>query len=60
MIAITGSTSKIVFRPLPSDDPRQRQPDITLARTKLQWEPTVKLDVGLSKTIDYFREYLKT
>ena len=59
VIAITGSTSKIVFRPLPSDDPRQRQPDITLARTKLQWEPRVKLDEGLSKTIDYFREYIK-
>jgi UDP-glucuronate decarboxylase len=58
VIAITGSASKIVYRPLPSDDPRQRQPDITLARTKLQWEPTVNLEAGLSKTIDYFREYL--
>jgi len=51
----TGSDSKIVTRPLPSDDPRQRQPDITLARERLDWEPTVPLREGLDKTIDYFK-----
>jgi len=55
VIALTGSSSKIVFRPLPSDDPRQRQPDISVARSKLGWEPEVDLDTGLKKTIDYFR-----
>jgi len=55
VIALTGSSSKIVFRPLPSDDPRQRQPDISVARSKLGWEPEVDLDTGLKKSIDYFR-----
>ena len=59
VIKITGSTSKLVYRPLPSDDPRQRQPDITLAREKLGWEPEVKLEEGLVKTIEYFREFMK-
>ncbi|MRR59324.1 MAG: NAD-dependent epimerase/dehydratase family protein, partial [Deltaproteobacteria bacterium] len=54
IIALTGSSSQIVFRPLPSDDPQQRQPDITLARTTLGWEPLVPLETGLSKTVDYF------
>jgi len=55
IIELTGSDSKIVTRPLPSDDPRQRQPDITLARERLDWEPTVPLREGLDKTIDYFK-----
>jgi len=55
VIELTGSTSEIVFRPLPSDDPIQRQPDITLARDILAWNPTVALDQGLRKTIEYFR-----
>jgi dTDP-glucose 4,6-dehydratase len=55
-----GSRTKIVFKPLPQDDPRQRQPDITRARTILQWEPKVSLEEGLGKTIDYFRPRLKT
>jgi UDP-glucuronate decarboxylase len=54
VIALTGSRSKIMFKPLPPDDPKQRQPDITLARERLDWEPKVKLDEGLSHTIVYF------
>ena len=54
VIALTGSASKLIFKPLPADDPRQRQPDISLAREYLGWEPTVQLDEGLSKTIAYF------
>jgi UDP-glucuronate decarboxylase len=56
VIRLTGSSSKIVSRPLPTDDPRQRQPDITLARKVLGWEPTVPLEEGLKRTIDYFRD----
>jgi dTDP-glucose 4,6-dehydratase len=56
---LTGTSSEIVFRPLPVDDPRVRQPDITKARTKLGWEPKVALREGLVKTIDYFRSILK-
>jgi UDP-glucuronate decarboxylase len=55
VLALTGSTSTIENRPLPLDDPRQRQPDITLARTLLGWEPTVPLEQGLTRTIGYFR-----
>ena len=55
IIRVTGSTSKIVYRPLPTDDPKQRRPDITRARTLLGWEPKVQLDEGLVKTIAYFR-----
>jgi dTDP-glucose 4,6-dehydratase len=55
IIRMTGSTSKIVYRPLPTDDPKQRRPDITRARTLLGWEPKVQLEEGLTKTIDYFR-----
>jgi UDP-glucuronate decarboxylase len=55
VLALTGSTSTIESRPLPLDDPRQRQPDITLARTLLGWQPTVPLEQGLTRTIDYFR-----
>ncbi len=56
--ALTGSTSPIVFEPLPEDDPKTRQPDITLARTLLGWEPKVDLDPGLERTIAYFRQAL--
>ncbi|WP_372522596.1 UDP-glucuronic acid decarboxylase family protein, partial [Sulfuricaulis sp.] len=55
VISMTGSKSKLVFKPLPSDDPMQRCPDITLARGKLGWEPAMKLQDGLIKTIEYFR-----
>jgi UDP-glucuronate decarboxylase len=55
---IPESKSKTIYRPLPQDDPRQRKPDIALAREKLGWSPTVKLDEGLVKTIEYFRNTL--
>jgi dTDP-glucose 4,6-dehydratase len=55
VIKMTGSTSKIVYRPLPTDDPKQRRPDITRARTLLGWDPKVQLEEGLTKTIEYFR-----
>jgi UDP-glucuronate decarboxylase len=58
IIALTGSRSRIVQKPLPQDDPRQRQPDITRARQHLGWEPRVDLDAGLARTIAYFRERL--
>ncbi|GLR26286.1 UDP-glucuronic acid decarboxylase family protein [Limnobacter litoralis] len=58
VIELTGSKSELTFKPLPEDDPKQRQPDITLAKEKLGWEPTVKLEEGLQKTIDYFAETL--
>ena len=53
-----GGKSKIVFRPLPSDDPKMRRPDITVAKRELGWEPKVPLDEGLDHIIEYFREYL--
>ena len=56
VIELTGSKSKIVKKPLPSDDPKQRRPDISLAKKTLGWEPTTKLEDGLKKTIAYFRE----
>ena len=55
IITMTGATSQIVYRPLPTDDPKQRRPDITRARTLLGWEPKVQLHEGLVKTIEYFR-----
>ena len=55
VLKLTGSRSKIVHMPLPQDDPRQRQPDISLAREKLGWEPTVQLTEGLRHTIEHFR-----
>ncbi|HQY37619.1 MAG TPA: SDR family oxidoreductase, partial [Pseudomonadota bacterium] len=59
VIALTGSRSKLEFRPLPADDPTQRQPDIRLAREKLGWEPAVPLQAGLQKTIAYFDALLR-
>jgi len=53
---LTGTTSEIVFKPLPADDPRVRQPDISRARARLGWEPRVKLEDGLMRTIEYFRQ----
>jgi len=58
VLRIVGSKSRIVHRPLPPDDPRQRQPDITLAKNKLGWEPKVGLDDGLKETVAYFRSIL--
>jgi len=58
IINLTGSSSRIVFKPLPADDPKQRQPDISLAREKLGWEPKADIDTGLKKTIDYFSRLL--
>jgi len=57
-LKLTGSRSKLVFQALPQDDPRQRQPDIALARSSLGWAPTVQLEEGLKRTIDYFRSAL--
>ena len=54
VLILTGSTSKICHLPIPSDDPRQRRPDLTLAKKMLQWEPTIALQQGLEKTISYF------
>jgi len=59
VLELTGSASKLVFEPLPPDDPRQRQPDISLAREKLNWSPEVDLDTGLASTISYFKGLIK-
>jgi len=56
IIRATRSRSRVAFKPLPQDDPRQRKPDITLARKLLRWEPKVPLQQGLVKTIEYFRK----
>ena len=58
IIALTGSKSKLCFKPLPQDDPKQRQPDISFAKSALKWEPKVSLEDGLKATIDYFRRTL--
>jgi UDP-glucuronate decarboxylase len=55
----TGAKSKIVLKPLPQDDPERRRPDITLAQEKLGWEPTVALEDGIRKTIEYFEGIIK-
>ncbi|MEA4840938.1 MAG: UDP-glucuronic acid decarboxylase family protein [Bacteroidales bacterium] len=55
VVKLTGSRSKICYLPLPNDDPKQRKPDISLAQKKLNWNPTVQLDEGLQRTIDYFK-----
>jgi UDP-glucuronate decarboxylase len=60
IIVLTGSASKIVHRPLPEDDPKQRCPDITLAQGLLDWQPRVALREGLAKTIAYFEQLLSS
>jgi UDP-glucuronate decarboxylase len=58
ILKMVGGASKLVMKPLPQDDPRQRQPDITLAKSVLGWEPKINLEIGLGKTIDYFKKTL--
>jgi UDP-glucuronate decarboxylase len=58
VLKMVGSTSRLILKPLPQDDPKQRQPDITVARHTLDWEPKVELETGLEKTISYFKECL--
>jgi UDP-glucuronate decarboxylase len=58
IINLTGSTAKIVHQPLPADDPLQRQPNITLAKERLGWEPKIELEEGLGRTIAYFKKTL--
>lgn len=60
VLSLTGSRSRLVYQALPEDDPRQRQPDIALARSALDWQPKVSLDDGLKETIEYFRRLLDT
>ena len=60
ILKLTASKSKIVFKPLPSDDPMQRQPDITLAKEKLGWNPKMLLEDGLTRTIQYFQDQIKS
>ena len=60
IMKLSGSKSKLVFEPLPADDPKQRQPDITLAKAQLGWQPKVALEDGLKETIAYFRQLLAT
>ena len=59
VIELTGSSSELEYKTLPQDDPIQRQPDITLAKEKLGWEPKIQLEQGIKKTITYFEELLK-
>ena len=59
VIDMTGSKSKIIYQPLPSDDPMQRKPDISLAKEKLDWEPKIRLEEGLKKTIAYFENLIR-
>lgn len=56
IIRLTGTSSKLVFEPLPHDDPKQRQPDISLAKEKLGWQPKVELEEGLLQIIEYFKK----
>jgi UDP-glucuronate decarboxylase len=56
VLAITGGKSRLSFKPLPEDDPKQRQPDIRLAKSSLGWEPKVALEDGLRETVAYFRK----
>jgi UDP-glucuronate decarboxylase len=58
VISLTGCSSRIIYQPLPQDDPKQRRPDITLAKDKLKWEPKISLDDGLKETIAYFRKLI--
>ena len=56
VLKLTKSKSNLIFKPLPLDDPRQRQPDLTEAKERLDWEPLVSLDDGLKETINYFKK----
>jgi dTDP-glucose 4,6-dehydratase len=56
VLAVTGSKSKIRYEPLPQDDPKQRRPDITKARTLLGWDPKIDLETGLRMSLDYFKK----
>ena len=58
VVELTGSKSKLIEKPLPSDDPTQRCPDISLAKKVLDWQPTIKLEDGLKKTIEYFESQI--
>ncbi len=58
VIHLTGSKSEIALQPLPQDDPQQRRPDITVAKQKLDWNPKLKLEDGLQKTIEYFKQFV--
>ena len=58
VLALVGSTSKIIYKELPQDDPQQRRPDITLAKAQLNWQPSIALDEGLRRTVEYFRALL--
>ena len=60
IISLTGSRSQIVYKPLPVDDPKVRQPDITRARERLGWEPRISLTEGLERTLSYFRAALSS
>jgi UDP-glucuronate decarboxylase len=60
VIELTNSKTEIRFQPLPADDPRQRQPDIDLAKKVLNWEPRIPLEEGLKRTIAYFEEFLRS
>ena len=59
MISLTNSKSKIIYKSVPEDDPKQRKPDISLAKKTINWEPKITLDKGLEKTIDYFEKILE-
>jgi UDP-glucuronate decarboxylase len=59
VVNLTGSSSKLIYKPLPSDDPLQRKPVIEIAKKELDWEPTVPLEEGLKKTIEYFKTIVK-
>ena len=56
VLNLTNSKSKLIFKPLPLDDPRQRQPDLTKAKIELDWVPSISLDDGLKETINYFKK----
>jgi UDP-glucuronate decarboxylase len=58
VIALTKSQSQIIYKPLPSDDPMQRKPDITKAKELMDWEPKIQLEEGLLKTIEYFKKMI--
>ena len=59
VLTLTGSKSKLIFKPLPLDDPRQRQPDLTKAKAELDWKPSISLDDGLKETINYFKKIVR-